>query len=151
MSIQDQFFDNLKSYNGCNLQIWKIFISTVPNFAKTDIPAELKDTKEIPIRHLILSVYKFRKSGQPSVPRQIYPATTIPTLTILGVGIIAICYKFKKQSAKIYRLARNRGITMEIPSAMLCQSVLGTKMRSTWKKIIPHSIKKDSVFLKGVK
>ena len=37
-NVQDQFIDNLKSYNGSNLQIWKPFISTVPNFTKTDIP-----------------------------------------------------------------------------------------------------------------
>ena len=32
--IQDQFIDNRKSYNRSNLQIWKPFISTVPNFTK---------------------------------------------------------------------------------------------------------------------
>ena len=46
-NIQDQFIDNLPSYNGSNLQIWKPFMSTVPNFTKTDIPTVLKDTKEI--------------------------------------------------------------------------------------------------------
>ena len=53
LNIQDQFIDNLKSYNGSNLQIWKLFISTIANFTKTDTPAVLKDTKEIPMRHLI--------------------------------------------------------------------------------------------------
>ena len=96
LNIQDQFIDNLKSYNGSNLQIWKPFISTMPNFTKTDIPAVLKDTKEIPMRYFILTDYKSRKSGQLSVPRWIYLATTIATLTILGVGIIAVYYKCKK-------------------------------------------------------
>ena len=63
LNIQDQFIDNLKSYNGSNLQIWKQFISTIPNFTKTDIPAILKDTKEISMIHLILTAHKFRKSG----------------------------------------------------------------------------------------
>ena len=45
-NVQDKFFDNLKSCNGSNVQIWKQFISTVPNFTKTDIPTVLKDTKE---------------------------------------------------------------------------------------------------------
>ena len=62
----------------------------MPNFTKTDIPTVQKDTKEIPMRHLILTAYKSRKSGQLSVPRWIYLATTIPTLTVLGVGIIAV-------------------------------------------------------------
>ena len=35
------------------------------------IPAVLKDTKEIPMRHIILTMYKSRKSGQLSVPRWI--------------------------------------------------------------------------------
>ena len=100
-NIQDQFIDNLKSDNGSNLKTWKPFISTVTNFTKTDIPAVLKDTKEIPMRHLNLSAYKSRKSGQISVPRSIYLATTIPTLTISGEGIMAVYYKCKKRSAKI--------------------------------------------------
>ena len=60
-NIQDQFIDNLKFVNGSNLQIWKPLISTVPNFTKRDIPTVLKDTKEIPMRHLILTAFKSRK------------------------------------------------------------------------------------------
>ena len=59
-NIQDQFTDNLKSYNGSHLQIWKPFISTVATFMKTDIPAVVKDTTDIPMRHLILTAYKSR-------------------------------------------------------------------------------------------
>ena len=33
-NIQDKFIDNLKSYNGPNLQIWKPFVSTMPYFTK---------------------------------------------------------------------------------------------------------------------
>ena len=71
LNIQDQFIDNLKLYNESKLQIWKPFTSTVPNFTKTHIPALLKDTKEIPTRHLISSAYKSGKSGQLSVTRWI--------------------------------------------------------------------------------
>ena len=81
-NIRDLFIDSLKSYNWSTIHIWNLFTSTMPNFTKTDIPAVLKDTKEIPMRHLILIAYKFRKSGQLSVPRWIYLATTVPTLTI---------------------------------------------------------------------
>ena len=77
-NIQNQFIDNLKSFNGSNLQIWKPFISTIPNFTKANIPAVLKDTKEISRRHLTLTAYKSKKSGQLSVPRWIYLATTMP-------------------------------------------------------------------------
>ena len=90
----------------------------MPNFTKTDISAVLKDIKEILMRHLIFSAYKSRKSDQLSMPKWIYLATTTPTLTILGVGVFAVYYKYekskcKKRSAKIYRLARNRGKTMK--------------------------------------
>ena len=90
LNIPNQFIDNLKSYNGSNLQIWKPFSSTVPNFTKTDIPAVLKDTNEIPRRHLILTAYKSIKSGQLSVPMCIYLAITISTLTILRMRIIVV-------------------------------------------------------------
>ena len=33
-NIQDQFVDNLKSYNGSNLQNWELVISTMPNFTE---------------------------------------------------------------------------------------------------------------------
>ena len=49
------------------------------------------------------------------MPRWKYLATTIPTLTILGVGIIPFYYKCKKRPAKIYRLSRNRGKTAKTP------------------------------------
>ena len=59
----------------------------------------MKDTKEIPMRHLILTAYKCRKSHQLSVPRWTYLNTTIPTLTILGMGNIAVYYECKKRFA----------------------------------------------------
>ena len=34
LNIQDQFIDNLKSYNRSNFQIWEPFISTIPNFTR---------------------------------------------------------------------------------------------------------------------
>ena len=53
--IEDQLIDNLKSYNESNFQIWKPFISTVPNFTKSYTPAVLKDTKKLLMRHLVLT------------------------------------------------------------------------------------------------
>ena len=111
-NIQNQFND--KSYNRSNLQIGKSFISTVPNVTKTDILAVLRDTKETSMRHLTLTAYKSRNSGQLYVLRCIYLTTTIPTLTTLGVEIIVVLIeckksKGKKTSAKVYGLAWNRG------------------------------------------
>ena len=36
-------------------------------------------------------------------------------INFLGVGIIAVFYKCRKRSAKIYRLNRNKGKTLETP------------------------------------
>ena len=65
------------------------------------------------MRHLILTAYKSRKSGQFNVLKWIYHATMIPTLSVLGLGNITAYYK--KRSAKIYRFTRNRGKTMKTP------------------------------------
>ena len=55
------------------------------------------------MRHLILTAYKFGKSGQISVPRWTYLTTMIPTLHILGGGHFPVYDK--KRSATIYSLA----------------------------------------------
>ena len=36
--IQDHFNEKLKDYNGSQIQIWKPFISAIPNFTKSNIP-----------------------------------------------------------------------------------------------------------------
>ena len=61
-NIQDHFIEKLKNYNGSPIQIWKPFISAIPNFTNSDIPEMLKDTKEIPMRHL-MTIFNSRKSG----------------------------------------------------------------------------------------
>ena len=118
---------------------------------KTDILAELKDTKEIPIQNLILTAYKSRKSGQLSVPRRIYLATAIPTLSILGLGIIAVYYKYKKRSAKIYRLARNRDKTMETPGYNAVPVCTGDRDDVYMEDDNSTQHEEDSVVLTGVK
>ena len=62
--IQDHFIEKLKNYNGSQIQIWKSFISAIPNFTKSNIPEMLKDTKEIPVRQLIMPIFNSRKSGR---------------------------------------------------------------------------------------
>ena len=76
------------------------------------IPAVLKDTRD---SHELFNFncLQLRKLGKLSVPRSIYLVTTIPTLTILGMIIIAVYYKCKKRSGNIYRLASNRGKTRD--------------------------------------
>ena len=36
--IKDHFIEKLKNYNGSQIQIWKPFISSIPNFTKSGIP-----------------------------------------------------------------------------------------------------------------
>ena len=106
--------DNLKSYNGSSPQIWIPCISTMSLASQNQVSLQYwKDTKEIHMRHLILTAYKSRKSEQHSMPRQIYLATTVPTLAILGMGFIPVYYKCKKNkckktSAKIYRFSQKQ-------------------------------------------
>ena len=50
--------------NGSQIQILKPFILAIPNFTKSDIPEMLKDTKEIPMKHLIMTIFNSRKSGR---------------------------------------------------------------------------------------
>ena len=111
----------------------------------------LKDTKEIPMQHLILTAYKCRKSGQFHVPRWIYPVTIISKLTILGMGITAVYYKCKKRSAKIYRLARNRGTTMETPGYNAVPVCPGDRDDVYMEEDNCTQHKEDSVVLIGVK
>ena len=136
---------------GLTLQIWKPFFSTIPNFTKTDIPAVLKDTRDIPIRQLILTAYKSRKSDQSSMPLWINFAITMPKLTILGVEIIPVYYKCKKKMLKgllkFTGWPETKAKQQRHLGAMLFQSILGTEMISIWEKIIPHSMKRIQFFL----
>ena len=59
--IQDLFVHGLSLYNDSTFKWWELFITSVPNFPKTYIHNELKDTKEISIRHLLMSIYKMKK------------------------------------------------------------------------------------------
>ena len=87
-NIQNQFLDHYESYNGSNLQIWKLFISTMFLISQKQVSLPvLKDIKEIPMQTPDFNLpYKSRKSGQLSVPRWIYLATPLLTLTILRAG-----------------------------------------------------------------
>ena len=57
----DNHFFSLR--NGSQAQIWKPF-SAIHNFTKSDVPEMLKDAKEIPMRHLVMTVFNSRKSGR---------------------------------------------------------------------------------------
>ena len=62
--IQDHFIKKLKNYNDSQIQIWKPFISAISNLTKSDIPELLKDSKEISMRHLIVTIFNSRRSGR---------------------------------------------------------------------------------------
>ena len=86
--IQDHFIKKLKNYNGSQVQILKPFISAIPNFTKSDIPEMLKDTKEIPMRHLIMTIFNSRKSiRHPGLEWIFIAIIVISALTLFGLGL----------------------------------------------------------------
>ena len=78
-------------------------------------------------------------------------ATAIPTLTILWVRIIAVYYKCKKRSAKIYRLARNRGKTTETPGYNALPVCTGDRDDAYMEEDNSIQYEEDSVVLVGEK
>ena len=82
--IQDHFIENLKECDGSKIEILKPFTTAISDFTKNDIPEMLKDTKEIPMRHLILSVFNSRKLGRNPEHKWIYLAITLSALILLG-------------------------------------------------------------------
>ena len=114
-------------------------------------PAGLKDTKEIPMRNLILTSYTSRKPGHLPVPRWLYLTTTLPILTFSGAEIITVFYKCKKRSAKIYRLARNRGKTMETSEYRAVPVCTGDRNDIYMEEDNSTQCEEDSVGLTGVK
>ena len=104
--IQDHFIEKLKNYNGSQIQIWKPFISAIPNFTKSYIPVMLKDTKEIPMRHLIMTIVNSRMSGRhPGVEWIFIAVIVISALTLLGLGLTLVFYIYKRSTKVSYRLA----------------------------------------------
>ena len=85
------------------------------------------------------------------MPRWIFLATTKPSLTILGVGIIAVYYICKKRSAKIYRLARNRGKTKDTPGYNAVPVYTVDRDGVCMKEDNSTQHEEDSVVLTGVK
>ena len=95
--IQDHFIENLRTYNGSQIQIWKPFISAIPNITKSDIPEMLKYTKEIPMRHLIITICNSRKSGRhPGLEWIIIVVIVISALNLLGLGLTLVFYIYKR-------------------------------------------------------
>ena len=74
---------------------------------KADIPHELKDTKEILIRHLLMTVCKKKRTDEDK--HSIYPKL-VPTLTSVingSVLIIIMYYYCKERFARMFlRLAK---------------------------------------------
>ena len=132
--IQDHFIEKLKNYNGSQIQIWKPFIPAIPNFTKSYIPEMLKDTKVIPMRHLIMTIFNSRKSGRhPGLEWIFIAVIVISALMLLGLGLTLV-FDIYKRSAKVScRLARKRGKTTEPP---------------LWYKAVPpYTGDKDGVFM----
>ena len=114
--IQDHFIEKLKNYNGSQIQILKPFVSVIPNFIKSDFPEMLKDTKEIPSRHLTMTIVNSRKSGRhPGLEWIFIAIIVISALTLLRLGLTLVFYIYKRSAKVSCRLARNRGKTTEAP------------------------------------
>ena len=112
--IQDHFIENLKNYNGSQIQSWEPFISAIPTFTKSDIPEMLKDTKEIPMRHLIMTIFNSKESGKHPGLESIFTAViVIFALNLLGLGLTLVFYIYKRSAKVSYRLPWNRGKTTE--------------------------------------
>ena len=60
--IQDQIVHGLSLYNGSKFKIWEPFLTNVPNFIKIDIPNELKNGIKNPMRHLLMTVSKMKRT-----------------------------------------------------------------------------------------
>ena len=76
----------------------------------------LKDTKEIPTRHLIMTIFNSRKSDrQPGLEWIFIAIIVISALTLLGLGLTLVFHIYKRSAKVAYRLARNRRKTTEAP------------------------------------
>ena len=76
----------------------------------------LKDIKDIPMRHLIMTIFNSRKLGRHPGLEWIFIANiVISALTLLGLGLTLVFYIYKSSARVSCRLARNRGKTTEAP------------------------------------
>ena len=53
-----------KIYKMSSFKCWEPFLTNAPNFTKCDTPDELKNTKQIPVRHLRMTVYKMKRTDK---------------------------------------------------------------------------------------
>ena len=111
--IQDHFIEKLKNYNGFQIQIWKPSISPIPNIT---ISKMLKDTQEIPMRHLIMTIFNCRESGRQLGLEWIFIVfIEVSALLLLGLVLTHVFYIYQRSAKVFCRLARNRGKTTEAP------------------------------------
>ena len=134
--VSDQFINNLKSYNGSKFKILEPFPENQPNFSKSDIPLELKDTKEIPMRHLLMIVNDKLVKGQYRLSVWVY-AIIIMTIAVFGwVSTYFTYYYFKRRSDKTsLRPAKNSGKTKKTPM---------------YNAVAVYSWSRDDISLEGV-
>ena len=94
----------------------------------------LKDTKEIPMRHFIMTIFNSRKSGKHAVLVYIFIAIIlISALTLLGLGLTLVFYIYKRFAKVSYKLVRNRGKT--------------TEAHALYKAVPVYTGDKDDVFM----
>ena len=84
----------------------------------------LKDTKEIHMRHLTMTIFHSRKSGRHSGLEWIFIAIIlISALTLLWLGLTLVFYIYKRSAKVSYKLARNRGKTTQAPVLYKAETV----------------------------
>ena len=77
----------------------------------------LKDTKDIPISQLIITIFNSRMSGRHPAPEWIFSTViVISALNLLALGLNIVFYICRRSAKVSYRLARNRGKTTEAPA-----------------------------------
>ena len=77
----------------------------------------LKDTKGIPMRHLMMTIFNSRKSGKhPGLEWIFIAIIVICALTLLGLGLTLFFYIYKRSAQVSYMLVRNSSKTTEAPA-----------------------------------
>ena len=114
--FQDHSLDILQAHNESEIQIWKPITSKIPNLTKTDIPEEMKDTKEIPMRHLLMTVTKLRKASKlkNKYSLLIYLAI-VSAISLTGICIITSIYYYYTSAKVSFRSAKNSSKPKKTP------------------------------------
>ena len=112
-AVSNPLGNHLTSSNSTRFQLWEPFLSKLPNFTKMELPPELKDVKEIPMRHLLL---RLRHLCQISKERKciwIYFLIAVIIIALCVASVAVVYCKYGKSAKGKFWLARKRGKTVK--------------------------------------